>query len=134
MNKTEVMNMSPNDFIKIIEKKDAQILKLKSTIAEINENIKIVGKQNDELKRKCDRYEKRLREMHVNDPIYHRLYSEALERIDYIVEELVDYGSVYYVESGLKYYYTPDGEEFTNRDDAMKHTYDWLLDKDLGEL
>lgn len=69
MNKSNIMNMSPNDYIKIIEKKDAQIRKLEKVIAEITENIEIVGKQNKKLKKKCERYEKKLTELYINDDI-----------------------------------------------------------------
>lgn len=61
-----VMNMSPNDYIKAIEKKDAEIQRLQKIVAEITENIRIVGKQNTRLKRKCERYEKRLSELYLN--------------------------------------------------------------------
>lgn len=61
-----VMYMSPNDYTKIIDKKDAEISRLKKIVEEVTENIKIVGKQNTRLKRKCDRYEKRLSELYLN--------------------------------------------------------------------
>ena len=66
MNKTDVMNMSPNDYVRIIEKKDAEIKRLKKIVEETTENIRIIGKQNAKLKRKCDRYEKRLSELYLN--------------------------------------------------------------------
>ena len=69
MNKTDVMNMSPNDYIKIIEKKDAEIRRLKKVIEEVTENIEIVGNQNKKLKKKCARYEKRLTELCFDDDI-----------------------------------------------------------------
>lgn len=61
-----VMNMSPNDYIKVIEKKDAEIQRLQKIVAEVTENIRVVGKQNTRLKRKCERYEKRLSELYLN--------------------------------------------------------------------
>jgi predicted RNase H-like nuclease (RuvC/YqgF family) len=61
-----VMNMSPNDYIRAIEKKEAEIQRLQKIVAELTENIRIVGKQNAKLKKKCDRYEKRLSEMYLN--------------------------------------------------------------------
>lgn len=64
-----VMNMSPNDYIDKIDKKDEEIRRLKKLISEMNENIKVIGRQNTRLKRKCDRYEKRLREFHLNRDI-----------------------------------------------------------------
>lgn len=62
------MNMSPSDYIKIIEKKDAEIRRLKKVVEEVTENIKIVGTQNTKLKKKCDRYKK----------IMNRFYGEGL--------------------------------------------------------
>ena len=53
------MNMSPNDFIKLLEKKDTEINRLKKIVAKTNENIKIVGRQNTRLKKKCDRYQQK---------------------------------------------------------------------------
>lgn len=61
-----VMNMSPNDYIKAIEKKDAEIQRLQKIVAEVTENIRVVGKQNTKLKKKCERYEKRLSELYLN--------------------------------------------------------------------
>ena len=61
-----VMNMSPNDYIKAIEKKDAEIQRLQKIVAEVTENIRVVGKQNTRLKKKCERYEKRLSELYLN--------------------------------------------------------------------
>lgn len=61
-----VMNMSPNDYIDKIDRKDAEIRRLKKLVSELNENIKIIGRQNTKLKRKCDRYERRLTEMHFS--------------------------------------------------------------------
>ena len=66
MNRADVMNMSPNDYVGMIEKKDAEIQRLKKIVEEVTENIKIVGMQNTRLKRKCDRYEKRLSELYLN--------------------------------------------------------------------
>lgn len=66
MNKTDVMNMSPNDYVRMIEKKDAEIQKLKKIVEEVTENIKVVGRQNTRLKRKCDRYKKILSELYFN--------------------------------------------------------------------
>ena len=60
------MYMTPNDYTTIIQKKDAEIQRLKKIVAEVTENIKVVGKQNTRLKRKCDRYEKRLSELYLN--------------------------------------------------------------------
>lgn len=61
-----VMNMSPNDYIKAIEKKDVEIQRLQKIVAEVTENIRVVGKQNTKLKKKCERYEKRLSELYLN--------------------------------------------------------------------
>lgn len=66
MNRLDIMNMTPNDYVRMIEKKDAEIQRLKKIVEEVTENIKVVGKQNTELKRKCDRYEKKLSELHLN--------------------------------------------------------------------
>lgn len=35
MNKTGVMNMSPNDYVRMIEKKDAEIQRLKNIVEEL---------------------------------------------------------------------------------------------------
>lgn len=70
MNKVNIMNMSPNDYVKIIEKKDAEIQKLQKTIEELTKNIKIVGRQNTRFKRKLERYEKRLNEMYLKGYIF----------------------------------------------------------------
>ena len=56
MNKADVMNMSPNDYVRMIEKK----------VEEVTENIRVVGKQNTRLKKKCDRYEKKLSALYLN--------------------------------------------------------------------
>ena len=64
--KNNVMNMSPKDYINKIDNKDAEIRRLKKLVSELNENIKIIGRQNTKLKRKCDRYERRLTEIHFN--------------------------------------------------------------------
>lgn len=61
-----VMNMSPNDYIKAIEKKDAEIQRLQKIVVEVTENIRVVGKQNTRLKKKCEIYEKRLSELYLN--------------------------------------------------------------------
>lgn len=61
-----VMNMSPNDYIKAIEKKDTEIQRLKKIVEELTENIRIVGKQNTRLKKKCERYEKQLTKIYLN--------------------------------------------------------------------
>lgn len=61
-----VMNMSPNDYIRIIEKKDMEIERLKKIVEEVTENIRTVGKQNTKLKKKCDRYEKKLSSIYLN--------------------------------------------------------------------
>ena len=66
MNKTNVMSMSPNDYIKIIEKKDMEIQRLQKIVEDVTENIRVIGKQNKNLKSKCDRYEKRLSELYLN--------------------------------------------------------------------
>ena len=66
MNKADVMNMSPNDYVRLIEKKDAEIQRLKKIVEEVTENIRVVGKQNTRLKKKCDRYEKKLSELYLN--------------------------------------------------------------------
>lgn len=62
----DVMSMSPNDYIKTIAEKDKEIQRLKKIVEEVTENIKIVGRQNTRLKRKCDRYEKRLSSLYLN--------------------------------------------------------------------
>lgn len=62
------MDMTPNDYIKIIEKKDAEIQRLRKIVEEVTENIKIVGAQNTKLKKKCDRYKK----------VMNRFYGEGL--------------------------------------------------------
>ena len=60
------MYMTPNNYITIIAKKDVEIQRLKKIVEELTENIKVVGKQNTRLKRKCDRYKKRLSELYLN--------------------------------------------------------------------
>lgn len=67
MNKTDVMNMSPNDYVRVIEKKDAEIQRLKKIVEEVTENIKIIGKQNTKLKKKCERYERKLSKLYLNE-------------------------------------------------------------------
>lgn len=62
----DVMSMSPNDYIKTIEEKDREIHRLKKIVEEVTENIKIVGRQNTRLKKKCDRYEKKLSSIYLN--------------------------------------------------------------------
>ena len=62
----DVMSMSPNDYIKTIEEKDREIHRLKKIVEEVTENIKIVGRQNTRLKKKCDRYEKKLSSLYLN--------------------------------------------------------------------
>lgn len=62
----DVMSMSPNDYIKTIKEKDKEIQRLKKIVEEVTENIKIVGKQNTRLKKKCDRYEKKLSSIYLN--------------------------------------------------------------------
>ena len=62
----DVMNMSPNDYVRVIEEKDREIQKLKKIVEEVTENIKIVGRQNTRLKKKCDRYEKKLSSIYLN--------------------------------------------------------------------
>ena len=127
MNKTNPMNMSPNDYLEIIKKKDAEISRLKSVVECINENIKVVGKQNDTLKKKCDRYEKRLRDLYYpNGPIYPRLYAEAVRRIEQIAEDNVEYGTTYRVSDGITYYVTSDGTIFLEEDQALKYEIAWL--------
>ena len=64
--KKNVMNMSPNDYMDKIDKRDVEIRKLKKLVSEMNETIKTIGRQNTRLKRKCDRYERKLTELHVN--------------------------------------------------------------------
>ena len=66
MNKADVMNMTPNDYVRMIEKKDAEIQRLKKIVEKVTENIEVVGRQNTRLKRKCDRYEKRLSQLYLN--------------------------------------------------------------------
>lgn len=62
----DAMSMSPNDYIEIIKKKDEQIKRLERIVAEVTENIRVVGKQNTRLKKKCDRYEKKLSSIYLN--------------------------------------------------------------------
>ena len=62
----DVMSMSPNDYIKTIQEKDREIYRLKKIVEEVTENIKKVGKQNTRLKKKCDRYEKKLSSIYLN--------------------------------------------------------------------
>lgn len=62
----DVMSMSPNDYIKTIQEKDREIYRLKKIVEEVTENIKIVGRQNTRLKKKCDRYEKKLSSIYLN--------------------------------------------------------------------
>lgn len=52
MDKDEIMNMSLNDCIETIQKKDIEIIKLKETI--------------ERLKKKCKRYEKKLSSVYLN--------------------------------------------------------------------
>lgn len=50
--KQEIMNMTPNDCAIMIAEKDDKIYKLERKV--------------ESLKRKCDRYEKRLRSVYLN--------------------------------------------------------------------
>lgn len=66
MNVVDAMSMSPNDYIKTIEEKDREIQRLKKIVEEVTENIKVVGRQNTRLKKKCNRYEKQLSSIYLN--------------------------------------------------------------------
>lgn len=61
-----VMNMSPNDYIKAIEKMSSEVQRLKKMVEEMTENIRIVSKQSVRLKEECDRYKKKLDDLHIN--------------------------------------------------------------------
>lgn len=74
MNKTDIMNMSPNDYIKIIEKKDTEIQKLKKIIEDTTENMKLVGRQNTRLKKELERYGNKLNDMYLKGYIYDEGY------------------------------------------------------------
>lgn len=61
--KQSYMNMSMNDIIKLVEKKDKRIAELEKKLSEVNENIKIVGRENRKLKKNNERYQERLIEV-----------------------------------------------------------------------
>lgn len=62
MNKN-YLNMSINDFLIELDKKDREIEKLKKTMAEMSENIKRIGFQNCKMKKNIERYQERLAEV-----------------------------------------------------------------------
>lgn len=61
--KSNYMNMSMKDIIRLIEKKDKRIEELEKKVSEVNENIKIVGRKNRKLKKNNERYQERLTEI-----------------------------------------------------------------------
>lgn len=61
-----IIYMSPNDYLKLIDKKDAEINRLKKLVENMNNNIQIIGQQNKKLKKKCERYQNRLRSYHLD--------------------------------------------------------------------
>lgn len=67
--KQSYMNMSMNDIIKLIEKKDKRIAELEKKLSEVNENIKIVGRENRKLKKNNERYQERLTEVLYKEKI-----------------------------------------------------------------
>ena len=63
---------------------------------------------------------------------YLRLYTIAMHNINEIAEELLE---TVYDENRLhvKYWYTLDGKEFTNKLKAIDHQIEWLLEEDNDE-
>ena len=57
------MNMSVKDIITLVEKKDKRIIELEKKLLEMNEEVKVIGKQNRKLKRNNERYQERLTEV-----------------------------------------------------------------------
>lgn len=57
------MNMSMNDIIKFIKKRDKQIEELNQKISDMKNTVKELGVQNRKLKRNCERYQERLTEV-----------------------------------------------------------------------
>lgn len=57
------MNMSVKDIIRLVEKKDKRIAGLEKKLAEMGENIRVIGNQNCKLKRNNERYQERLTEV-----------------------------------------------------------------------
>ena len=73
--------MSLNEIVALIKKKDSENQQLRNKIAEITENIKVIGRQNKKLKRKCERYQERLTEILYKGKI--RNYSTCANNIEY---------------------------------------------------
>ena len=61
--KQSYRNMSMNDIIKLVEKKDKKIAELEKKLSEMSNNIKTIGSQNRKLKRNNERYQERLTEV-----------------------------------------------------------------------
>lgn len=61
--KQSCMNMSMNDIIKLVEKKDKKIAELEKKLSEMSNSIKTIGGQNRKLKRNNERYQERLTEV-----------------------------------------------------------------------
>ena len=62
MNKN-YLNMSINDFLIVLEKKDKEIELLKKKMVEMSENIKEIGSQNRKMKKDITWYKERLAEV-----------------------------------------------------------------------
>lgn len=62
MNKN-YLNMSINDFLFVLEKKDKEIEQLKKKMVVLSENIKKIGSQNRKMKKNILRYQERLTEV-----------------------------------------------------------------------
>lgn len=62
MNKN-YLNMSINDFLVELDKKDKELEKMKKQISDQNETIKTIGKQNRNMKKSISRYQERLTEV-----------------------------------------------------------------------
>jgi hypothetical protein len=63
---------------------------------------------------------------------YYRLYKIALENIKFIAAEMLR-TATYPTGEGtyVKYWYTSDDKEFTNKSKAIEHQISWLLEEIL---
>lgn len=63
------LNMSINDFLFELDKKDKEIERLKKQMSDQNETIEIIGKQNRNMKKSIARYQERLTEVLYKEKI-----------------------------------------------------------------
>lgn len=59
----DYLNMSINDFLMELDKKDKELEKMKKKISDQNEIIKTIGKQNRHMEKSITRYQERLTEV-----------------------------------------------------------------------